>query len=70
MYLITVSKCIEQKVIELKGETDKASYSKPSVFSLFWQQGSVSWKTNFPWRGMDGEDGSGGNVSDFYVKHT
>ena len=35
MYLITVSKCIEQKVIELKGETDKASYSKPSVFSLF-----------------------------------
>lgn len=34
MYLITVSKCMEQKVIELKGETDKASYSKPSVFNL------------------------------------
>lgn len=25
---------MEQKVIELKGETDKASYSKPSVFNL------------------------------------
>ena len=34
MYLITVSKCTEQKVIELKGETDKASYSKPSVFNV------------------------------------